>query len=115
MAGLQRRQAFFDGPRPSLAQLLERAEALGAMALYADYHSVAFVEFPEVNVTVHFPDEPTECVSLVDNMGESSAVMHLLEHALVAMGGRIDPAPIPLPLPLPLTIEFLRRDRRRKM
>jgi hypothetical protein len=103
----------FDGqPRPTLGQLLERAEAMGGMALRADGCNVSLVDFPDAFAAVDFPDEPADSVDVTDYQQDRPVVVVLMEHALVALGGQLDPAPEPLPLPL--TPAFVRRDRWRK-
>ena len=112
MTGLHYAKVRFEGPRPTLAQLLERAEAMGGMALGKDGNYVFLADFPEEVVRVYFDDEKPDVVDLTDSKGQCPVVMLLLEHALVALGGRADVDPEPLQLPL--TRAFLRRDRWRR-
>jgi hypothetical protein len=112
MTGLHYAKVRFDGPRPTLAQLLERAEAMGGMALGKEDNLVFLADFPQEIVRVHLDDEKPDVVDLTDCKGEWPVVMLLLEHALVALGGRADVDPEPLRLPL--TRAFLRRDRWRR-
>jgi hypothetical protein len=108
--GLMVTRVRFDGPRPTLAELLVQAEKLGGLSLRSDGRNVEFVNLPEVSASIGFPDNDPDVVELIDFTGESSIVMTLLEHALVALGGRMDPPPGPLVLPL--TLAAVRRDQR---
>lgn len=112
MAGLQRREARFDALRPTWAQVVERAQSLGGLALREEHDQIHFVEIPDMYVVMHLPADRPDCIYLTDYSQDLPAVMLLVEHALVHLGGHMDPAP--QPLPLPLTIDFVRRDRRSK-
>jgi hypothetical protein len=112
MGGLQMRCALFDGPRPTLAEVLARAEQLGGLALRSDGRRVEFVDVPDNVVTIGFPDKRTSEIELIDYAGDAPMVMTLLEHALVSLGGTMDP--LPRALKLPLTLAAVRRDQRRK-
>jgi hypothetical protein len=112
MAGLWIREARFDGGFPTFAQVVDRAQSLGGLALRLENGRVLFADLPEMYVVMSCPEGRPDRIQLWDYSQDNPAVMLLIEHALVSLGGRMDPPP--KPLPLPLTIDFVRRDRRRK-
>jgi hypothetical protein len=109
--GLMIRRARFDGGRPTVAQVVDRARSLGGLPLLDDHDQIQLVDIPDMCVAVGQPETWPDCIDLTDFSEHSEVLLLLVEHSLVSLGGHFDPPP--KPLPLPLTLDFVRRDLRR--
>ena len=129
MAGPQMLHAEFAGPLPSWAEVIDKAEEIGGMALMfeplpkdpemaasagelgADVRgNIFFAVWPELgNVQVDRGVDSRE-IGVADYSQISSTLVALLQHAFVALGGTVRGGAL-LPLDAPLTPEKLRREQ----
>jgi hypothetical protein len=109
---LDMRSVDFEGDVPTLEAIVARAEALGGLAVRSDGTRVWFADVPDDAVTVFSMGDPNG-VALTDYSQSAPTLMDLIEHALVALGGRPRFEHPLEPLPTPLTLEHVRIERRR--